>query len=136
VTYALHICRGNWQSRWLAEGSLEPLAERIFDLPYDYFSMEWEDTDREGDYSPLRHVPKGPIVAMGIMSSKRTRVESEDELIQHMEEASRFLGMDQLAISPQCGFSTSAVLGNKTDEDVQWRKLEVLGRVADRLWPR
>ena len=135
VTTALHFCRGNFKSRWLTSGTLEPVAERMFSLPYDRFLVEWEDTDREGDYTPLRFAPDGPIVAMGIMSSKRPRIETEDELIRHMEEASRFLDIDQLAISPQCGFATS-VPGNKIDEDTQWRKLEVLGRVADRLWPR
>jgi 5-methyltetrahydropteroyltriglutamate--homocysteine methyltransferase len=136
VEYAMHICRGNWKSRWLTEGSLEPVAERIFsELPYDRFLVEWEDTKRDGDYSPLRFVPDGPTIAMGIVSSKDSKLESEDELIRHMEEAAKFVDMDRLAISPQCGFASSA-RGNELDEDAQWRKLELLSRVADRLWPR
>jgi 5-methyltetrahydropteroyltriglutamate--homocysteine methyltransferase len=88
-----------------------------------------------GDYSALRHVPKGPVVAMGIVSTKDPELESEDVLLQHMEEAGRFLDTDQLAICPQCGFASEAG-GNDVDEDTQWRKLELVSRVADRVWGR
>jgi 5-methyltetrahydropteroyltriglutamate--homocysteine methyltransferase len=115
---------------------MDAYAERMFnELPYDVFLMEWEDTSREGSYEALRYVPKGPIVAMGIMSSKKPRVESVDELVEHMEEASRFLDVDQLALCPQCGFA-STMYGNELDEDAQWRKLERLVAAADRIWPR
>lgn len=135
VHYGLHICRGNWRSRWLFSGSLEPLAERVFQLPYDTFLVEWEDITREGDYSTLRHVPSKPIVAMGIVSSKSCAVESDDEVLRRMEEAARFLDLNQLALAPQCGFASAAV-GNELDEAAQWRKLELIGRVAERLWGR
>ncbi len=135
VRTALHMCRGNHKSRWIYSGPIDSYAERMFQLPYDVFLLEWEDTEREGDYSSLRFAPKGPIVGMGIMSSKKPRVESVDELVRHIEEASRYLDIDQLALCPQCGFA-STWHGNELDEDAQWRKMEVLVAAADKLWPR
>jgi len=136
VHTGLHMCRGNHKSKWIYNGSMDPYAERMFgELPYDTFLIEWEDTSREGDYSALRHVPKGPIVAMGVMSSKKPRVESVDELVGAIEEASRHLGVDQLALAPQCGFASTYV-GNAVTEDIQWRKLERLVEAAERIWPR
>ena len=134
VTLGIHICRGNYKSRWLAQGSLEPLAERIFnELPYDVFLVEWEDVRRDGDYSAIRFVPPGRIVVMGIVSSKQPALETEDELLRRMDEAAGYLPLEQLAISTQCGFASNR-LGNEVDEDTQWRKLELVARVADRLW--
>lgn len=130
-----HLCRGNWRSRWLFSGSLEPLAERMFQPPFDTFLVEWEDTTREGDYSTLRYVPDGPIVAKGIVSSKSNIVESDDEVLRRMDDAAGYLDLDQLALSPQCGFA-SAAEGTELDETTQWRKLELIGRVAERLWGR
>jgi 5-methyltetrahydropteroyltriglutamate--homocysteine methyltransferase len=136
VRRGLHLCRGNWRSRWIYEGSIEPVAERMFQLPYDVFLIEWEETWREGSYDALRFVPKGgPIVAMGVMSTKKPRVESADELVGHIEEASRFLDIEQLALGPQCGFA-SALQGNEISEETQWRKIDVLVEAADRIWPR
>jgi 5-methyltetrahydropteroyltriglutamate--homocysteine methyltransferase len=111
------------------------VAEQIFQLPYDRFLIEWEDVEREGDYSPLRFVPEGPIVAMGIVSSKNPRVESEDELLREIEQASKYIEVDRLALAPQCGFASDAE-GNRLSEDDQWRKLETISRVADRVWGR
>ena len=88
-----------------------------------------------GDYSALRHVPSGPVVGMGILSTKNPELESEDVLLRHLEEAGRFLDTSQLALCPQCGFASEAG-GNDVDEDTQWRKLELVGRVADRMWGR
>jgi 5-methyltetrahydropteroyltriglutamate--homocysteine methyltransferase len=134
VTFGLHVCRGNFRSAWLFNGSLEPLAERIFnELPYDVFLVEWEDTEREGDYSPLRHVPAGPTVALGAVSSKFGRLESEDAVVGALEEASRYLDISQLAISTQCGFASEAQ-GNRLSEEEQWRKLDLIGAVAARVW--
>jgi 5-methyltetrahydropteroyltriglutamate--homocysteine methyltransferase len=133
VHYGMHICRGNWRSRWMFTGSLEPFAEAVFALPYDTFLVEWEDTTREGDYSSLRHVPPGPVVAMGIVSSKSNEVESQDDVLRRMDEAAQHLDLGQLALAPQCGFG-SAAEGNELDDETQWRKLELIGRVADRLW--
>jgi methionine synthase II (cobalamin-independent) len=135
VTVGLHICRGNYRSSWMCEGSLEPLAERVFGgLPYDAFLVEWDDLGRDGGFEPVRHLRDDAIMVMGIVSSKVRELEDEDDLVRRMEEAAGYAGgMDRLAISPQCGFA-SVVAGNETDEDVQWRKLELVGRVGDRLW--
>jgi 5-methyltetrahydropteroyltriglutamate--homocysteine methyltransferase len=134
VRVGMHICRGNFRSRWMMSGSLEPVAERMFnELPYDTFLVEWEDTARHGDFSPLRFVPEGPVVALGIVSSKIARVESDEEILARVDEAAQFLDLDQLALCPQCGFASTAE-GNELDENAQWRKLELIARVADRLW--
>lgn len=136
VTKALHICRGNYRSRWICEGSLEPVAERVFgELPYDAFLVEWDDVGRDGGYAPVRFVPAGRIAVMGLVSSKRPEVESQDEILRRLEEASTHLPYDQLGISTQCGFA-SVIAGNEIDEDTQWRKLDLVARVADRVWPR
>jgi 5-methyltetrahydropteroyltriglutamate--homocysteine methyltransferase len=135
VTKALHVCRGNYRSRWICEGSLEPVAERLFDLPYDVFLVEWDDVGRDGGYAPIRFVPPGRIAAMGLVSSKKPELESEDEIVRRLEEASVYLPTDQLGVSTQCGFA-SVIEGNEIDVDTQWRKLELVARVADRVWPR
>ena len=135
VRTALHLCRGNAGAFWMSSGSLEPVADRLFALPYDSFIVEWDDKDRDGDYSPLRHVPAGPIVALGLVSTKRTELESEDLVLGELEEASQYLGTDQLALAPQCGFGTVPGM-ETTSEELQWRKLDLVARVADRVWPR
>jgi len=137
VTVALHVCRGNYRSRWLCEGSLAPVAERMFaELGrYDAFLVEWDDVGRDGGYEPIRHVPAGTTMVMGVVSTKTPRVEPEDEILRRMDAASHYLPADQLAVSPQCGFA-SVMEGNEIDEDVQWRKLDLVARVADRLWVR
>ena len=137
VTTALHICRGNFRSSWMCEGSLEPVAERVFgQLPYDTFLVEWDDLGRDGGFEPIRFLRDGSVMVMGIVSSKIRELEDEDGLMRRMEQAAAIVGgLDRLAISPQCGFA-SVMVGNDTDEDIQWRKLELIGRVADRLWPR
>jgi 5-methyltetrahydropteroyltriglutamate--homocysteine methyltransferase len=135
VTVGLHICRGNYRSSWMCEGSLEPVAERVFGgLPYDTFLVEWDDLGRDGGFEPVRHLREGAIMVMGLVSSKTPELEDEGELLRRMEQAAAFAGgMERLAISPQCGFA-SVLAGNETNEDAQWRKLELVGRVADRLW--
>ena len=136
VTTGLHVCRGNYRSSWLCSGSLEPVAERMFtELPYDVFLVEWEDVGRDGDYAPIRFVPDRATMVMGLVSSKVRDLEQEDELLRRLDEASRYLPLEQLALSSQCGFA-SVVEGNDIDEDAQWRKLELVARVADRLWGR
>jgi 5-methyltetrahydropteroyltriglutamate--homocysteine methyltransferase len=135
VRTAIHLCRGNLRGMYMVTGALDPVAEAFFSLPYDSFLVEWDDTSRMGDYSALRHVPKGPVVGMGIVSTKDPELESEDVLLQHLEEAGRFLDTDQLALCPQCGFASEAG-GNDVDEDTQWRKLELVATVADRVWGR
>ena len=135
VTVGLHICRGNFRSSWMCEGSLEPVAERVFGgLSYDTFLVEWDDERRDGGYAPARHLRDGSLMVMGLIDSKTPGLEDEDDLVRRMEDAASHAGgMDRLAISPQCGFA-SVMLGNETNEDAQWRKLELVGRVADRLW--
>jgi 5-methyltetrahydropteroyltriglutamate--homocysteine methyltransferase len=133
VTFALHICRGNFRSHWTFEGSLEPVAERVFDLPYDVFLVEWEDVERDGDYSSLRFLPPGRIAVMGLVSSKVPQVERADDVVARLEEAARHADVGQLAVSPQCGFASVAD-GNELGADEQWRKLEVVAEVADRVW--
>jgi 5-methyltetrahydropteroyltriglutamate--homocysteine methyltransferase len=135
VTVGLHICRGNFRSSWMCEGSLEPVAERLFgELAYDTFLVEWDDEGRDGGYAPVRHLRDGSTMVMGLISSKTPELEDEDDLVRRLEEAAGHAGgMDRLAISPQCGFA-SVMLGNETNEDAQWRKLELVGRVADRIW--
>lgn len=136
VTRAIHLCRGNWRSRFMVSGSLEPVAERFFnELPYDAFYVEWEDTGREGGYEPLRFVPKGPIVFLGVVNTKVPEVEPADSLVEKIERAAKYLDISQLAISPQCGFA-STMHGNELDEDSQWRKLEEMLRAAEQIWGR
>jgi 5-methyltetrahydropteroyltriglutamate--homocysteine methyltransferase len=119
----------------MCEGSLEPVAERLFaELPYDRFLVEWDDLGRDGGFEPIRFLRPGSEMAMGLVSTKTPRLEDRDDLLRRMEEAAGYLdGMDRLAISPQCGFA-SVMVGNEIDEDVQWRKLELVAGVADRLW--
>lgn len=138
VATSMHICRGNFQGKWLSEGSLEPVAERIFnELPYDAFLVEWEDVDREGGYEPLRHVPKGgPIVVLGLVSTKVPEIETVDDVLRRLDAASRFLDVEQLGVSPQCGFAPVTIANAFEAQDIQWRKLEVVAEVADRVWPR
>ena len=135
VTAALHICRGNFRSSWMCEGSLEPVAERVFgELPYDAFLVEWDDEGRDGGYAPVRHLREGSVMVMGLISSKTPVLEDEDDIVRRLEEAATSAGgMERLAISPQCGFA-SVMVGNETNEEAQWRKLELVGTIADRLW--
>lgn len=135
VTRALHICRGNFRSSWMCEGSLEPVAERVFgDMPYDAFLVEWDDLGRDGGFGPVRFLRPGAVMVMGLVSTKTARMEAEDDLVRSLEEAAGLAGgLDRLGLSPQCGFA-SVMVGNEIDEDVQWRKLELVGRVADRVW--
>ena len=135
VTTALHICRGNYRSSWMCEGSLEPVAEAVFGgLPYDSFLVEWDDLGRDGGFEPIRFLREGSVMVMGLINSKVPDLESEDDLMRQMDQAAAIVGgMNRLAISPQCGFA-SVMVGNDTDADAQWRKLALVGRIADRLW--
>lgn len=134
VTVGLHLCRGNYRSHWFLEGKLDSIAERMFtELPYDTFLFEWEDVEREGNYEPIKYVPKGKIMVMGIVSTKVCELETADEILRRIDVASSYLDTEQLAISPQCGFA-SVWEGNQIDEDMQWRKLDLVARVADRVW--
>jgi 5-methyltetrahydropteroyltriglutamate--homocysteine methyltransferase len=134
VRTGIHLCRGNNQGRYVAEGSLEPVAEAFFSLPYDSFLVEWEDRERMGDFRPLRHLPPGDsVVVMGLVSSKRAELESADDILALLDEAAEHVDPGRLALSPQCGFA-STMEGNQLSEADQWAKLDLVGRVASRYW--
>jgi 5-methyltetrahydropteroyltriglutamate--homocysteine methyltransferase len=136
VRTGLHVCRGNYRSRWICSGSLEPVAERLFgELPYHVFLVEWDDVGRDGGYAPIRYTHPGRVVVMGLVSSKRPELEAGDDIARRLDEAASYLPLEQLALSTQCGFA-SAIEGNEIDEDAQWRKLELVARIADRVWSR
>jgi 5-methyltetrahydropteroyltriglutamate--homocysteine methyltransferase len=133
VTLAIHLCRGNNRSQWYAEGGYDPIAERLFSqLDVDQFLLEYE-SERAGTFEPLRFVPVHKAVVLGLVSSKLAALESEDQLIRRIEEASQYVPVERLALSPQCGFA-SAMEGNLLTEDDQWRKLELVVDTARRVW--
>ena len=132
-TVALHICRGNNESKWYAEGGYEPIAEKLFGtLNVDRFLLEY-DTDRAGTFEPLRFVPPGKDVVLGLISTKLPQPESQDDLLRRIEEASQYVPLENLSLSPQCGFASTAA-GNLLTEDEQWRKLELVVETARKVW--
>jgi 5-methyltetrahydropteroyltriglutamate--homocysteine methyltransferase len=133
MTTGMHLCRGNFRSRWMASGGYEPIAEKLFNAtPVDAFLLEY-DSDRAGDFSPLRFVPKGKRVVLGLVSSKTPECEDQDYLLRRIEEAARYCPLEQLALSAQCGFASVAG-GNALTEDQQWAKLELIVDTARRAW--
>jgi 5-methyltetrahydropteroyltriglutamate--homocysteine methyltransferase len=133
VTTALHMCRGNNRSAWADGLRYEESAEKAFsELQVDRFLLEY-DTERAGGFEPLRFVPKSSTVVLGLVSTKYPELESPDELKRRIEEASRFVDLDRLAISPQCGFA-STMEGNLIGWDDQRRKLELVTSVANDVW--
>lgn len=133
VTLAIHICRGNFRSLWYAEGGYEPIAEKVFgSLPVDRFLLEY-DSDRAGGFEPLRFVPKGKAVMLGLVSTKVPTLESQDDLVRRIEEASKYVPVENLGISPQCGFASGAI-GNRITLDDQRRKLELVVTTARKVW--
>ena len=131
--FGLHICRGNRASMWHREGTYDGIAELIFSrLKFDRLLLEY-DTERAGGFEPLRFVPKGVHVVLGLVTTKQGTLETVDELLQRIEDASRYVDPYQLAISPQCGFA-SGIAGNMLSEDEQWRKFEVINETARRAW--
>jgi len=133
VTLAMHLCRGNNRSQWYAEGGYDLIAERLFGgLAVDRFLLEYDD-ERSGTFEPLRFVPAGKTVVLGLVSSKRPRLEARQDLIRRIEEAARYVPLDRLALSPQCGFA-STMEGNLLTEDDQWAKLRLVADVARDVW--
>jgi 5-methyltetrahydropteroyltriglutamate--homocysteine methyltransferase len=133
LTVGLHMCRGNNRSSWLSEGSYEPCAEQAFNrLHADRFLLEY-DTERAGGFEPLRFMPKGKVVVLGLISSKMPALEPVDALRRRIDEASQYVAAEDLAISPQCGFASS-LLGNLISWDDQRRKLELVVETAKSVW--
>ena len=133
VTFGIHLCRGNQHSMWHREGHYDAIAERLFNvLPHQRFLLEY-DSPRAGSFEPLRHVPKGKVCVLGLVSTKVPELETVDVLRRRIDEAARHLPLEQLALSPQCGFA-SDVAGNRITEDDQKRKLEVVLETARRVW--
>src|SRR5204863_7067738 len=125
VLFAIHLCRGNAVSKWYAEGGYDPIAEKLFnELEVDAFLLEYE-SERAGTFEPLRFVPRGKSVVLGLVSSKLPALESPDDLRRRIDEASRHVPIENLSLSPQCGFA-SALEGNLLSEDEQWRKLQLV----------
>jgi len=133
VTLAMHLCRGNNRSHWYAEGGYDNIAEKLFGtLNADRFLLEYDDA-RSGTFEPLRFIPKGKTVVLGLISSKVAQLENPDILAQRIQEASRYVPLENLALSPQCGFA-STMEGNLLTENDQWAKLRLVADTARRVW--
>ncbi len=133
MTISMHLCRGNFRSTWMAEGGYERVADILFNgMNVDAYFMEY-DTDRAGGFEPLRFLPKGKTVVLGVMTSKTGALESKDQLKRRIDEASKFASLDQLCLSPQCGFASTEE-GNLLAEEEQWAKLSRCVEVAKEVW--
>jgi 5-methyltetrahydropteroyltriglutamate--homocysteine methyltransferase len=129
----IHLCRGNFKSAWVAEGGYDPVAEVLFnELEADGYFLEYDDV-RSGDFSPLRFVPKGKIVVLGLVTTKLGQLESKDDIKRRIDEAARYVPLDQLCLSPQCGFS-STVHGNEIAQESQAAKLRLVIEIAQDVW--
>ena len=133
MTICIHLCRGNFRSAWVAEGGYEPVAEVLFNkLNVDGYFLEYDDA-RSGDFSPLRFVPKDKRIVLGLVTTKHAGMESKDDLKRRIDEAARYVPLDQLALSPQCGFSSTAH-GNQITPEVQSAKLRLVVETAREVW--
>jgi 5-methyltetrahydropteroyltriglutamate--homocysteine methyltransferase len=133
ILTCIHLCRGNNRSQWYAEGGYDPIAEKLFnELKVDAFSLEYED-ERSGSFEPLRFVPKGKTVVLGLVSSKLPALEDADMLVRRIEEAAGYMSKDDITISPQCGFA-SMMEGNLLSHDEQWAKMKLVADTAVRVW--
>ncbi|MEJ2863640.1 cobalamin-independent methionine synthase II family protein [Actinomycetospora flava] len=133
TTFGIHLCRGNEQGHWHREGSYDAIAEQVFgELTHQRLLLEY-DTERAGTFRALRFVRPGTTVVLGVVSTKSARVETVDEVVARIEDAARYVALDRLAISPQCGFA-STIEGNDLTADEQWRKFDVLLRAAETVW--
>jgi 5-methyltetrahydropteroyltriglutamate--homocysteine methyltransferase len=130
---AVHLCRGNFRSSWAAEGGYEPVAEIMFnELDIDAFFLE-NDDPRSGDFAPLRFLPKGKTVVLGLVTTKLGELESKDDIKRRIDEAAKFAPIEQLALSPQCGFA-STVHGNDITTEQQAAKIRLVVEVAEEVW--
>jgi 5-methyltetrahydropteroyltriglutamate--homocysteine methyltransferase len=133
VTVAMHVCRGNSRSRWFTEGGYDAIAEKLFGaMNVDRFLLEYDD-ERSGGFGALREVPEGKSVVLGLVTTKSPKLESPDELLRRIDEAARYVPLENLALSPQCGFASVAA-GNLLSTDDQWRKLELVAETARKVW--
>jgi 5-methyltetrahydropteroyltriglutamate--homocysteine methyltransferase len=133
VTLAIHLCRGNSQSHWYAEGGYDAIAEKMFGtLAVDRFLLEYDDS-RSGTFEPLRFIPRNKIAVLGLVSSKRPELESARDIIERINEAAKYVPLENLTLSPQCGFA-STMEGNLITEDQQWAKLRLVVETARRVW--
>ena len=133
VTLAIHLCRGNNRSHWYAQGGYDAIAEKLFGtLEVDRFLLEYDD-ERSGTFEPLRFVPKSKTVVLGLVSSKVPAMENSDQLAERIDEASTFVPLENLALSPQCGFASTAE-GNLITEERQWAKLKLVADTARKIW--
>jgi len=133
LTVAVHLCRGNFRSAWVAEGGYEPVAEVLFNqMNVDAYFLEYDD-ERSGDFAPLRFVPSDKMVVLGLVTTKEGALEPRADLVQRVKEAAQYVALDNLCLSPQCGFS-STVHGNEVTEAEQWAKLELVVNTAREIW--
>jgi 5-methyltetrahydropteroyltriglutamate--homocysteine methyltransferase len=133
MTVCMHICRGNFRSAWAAEGGYDPVAEILFnEFKLDGFFLEY-DSPRAGSFSPLRFVPKDKKIVLGLVTTKTGEMETADKIERRIDEAARYVPLEQLALSPQCGFS-STVLGNNITVDAEIAKLSLVVAVARKVW--
>ena len=133
VTVGLHVCRGNNRSRWFTEGGYDAVAEKLFgQLQVDRFLLEY-DTERSGGFEPLRLVPRGKSVVLGLITTKGPKLESQNDLRRRIDQASKYVPLENLALSPQCGFASTAA-GNLLSMDEQWKKLELVVDTARKVW--
>ena len=133
LTVGIHLCRGNYRSTWFAEGGYEPVAEILFNsINVDAYFLEYDD-ERSGDFAPLRFVPKNKMVVLGIISSKIATLENMDDLCKRIDEAAKYMPLENMCVSPQCGFS-STHHGNAMTHDDQWRKMELVVSTAIKVW--
>jgi 5-methyltetrahydropteroyltriglutamate--homocysteine methyltransferase len=133
VVLAIHLCRGNNRSQWYAQGGYDPIAEKVFSqLDVDAFLLEYE-SERAGTFEPLRFVPRNKTVVLGLISSKLPQMEPPDQVVKRIEEASKYVPLENLALSPQCGFA-STMDGNLLTEDEQWGKLGLVAKTARQVW--
>lgn len=133
LTIGIHLCRGNYRSTWFAEGGYEPVAEILFNhINVDAYFLEYDD-ERSGDFAPLRFVPEHKVVVLGLISSKLAALEKADDIAHRVDEAAAYIPLENLCLSPQCGFS-STHHGNDLTQDQQWKKLELVKKVSELVW--
>jgi 5-methyltetrahydropteroyltriglutamate--homocysteine methyltransferase len=133
LAITMHLCRGNFRSTFIASGGYEPVAEVLFNrMPVDGYFMEW-DSDRAGGFEPLRFLPKGKSVILGLVTSKTGVLENKDDIKRRIDEATKYVDLDQLCLSPQCGFASTEE-GNTLAEEEQWAKLRMIVEIAEEVW--